>query len=228
MKKTLPLLSLLWLMALSCKKSNDTPAGTAFFRVVHGVPNAASLEVRVNGTLVGTLGSYGLSLPYQSFTEGNLSVEVRVSGTTTVLSNPTISATANNYYTFVVADSLNKLKSSLYTEDAAPVAGKAKINVLHLGTISGSADFATGGTGSISLSTNRSFNDQSTSAARAAYTTVDPLSTTIEARVPGAGTPPLVITSITQNLVAGKTYTLVYRNPVGTSTLPSFTLNTNN
>lgn len=222
MKNVLIFVIGLFLIGLgACKKKNDNPTSFANVRIVHGIPDGGSLEVRLNNTLVSTIGTYALSMPYSSTVAGTVTVQVRKSGTATDVLNATINAATGNYYSIVLADSLSKLKSSVVLDDPTPASGKAKINILHLGNLVNTASF-TSSTGTV-LSTTRNFNDQQTSPLLAAYINVDPGSLTIEARTPGTSGAVGIISSATQTLTAGKSYTFVYRNPLAPSIIPAFT-----
>jgi Domain of unknown function (DUF4397) len=204
----------------SCKK-NETPAGTAFVRVIHGVPDLGAMEVKFNGATVSTINSYALSSTYISTKSGTVTIEVKGSSASSALSTVSITAAANSYNTVVFADLSASVKASQTVDDPTPTSGKAKINVLHLANTQGNAGFSlSSGT---SIAGSRSFNDQQNVAGVAAYTNIDPGAVTMEARAPfttgGVG----VITTNTQTLQAGKSYTYIFRNPIAPSTIPAFT-----
>lgn len=215
---------LLALGFVSCKKT-ETPAGTAFVRVIHGVPDLGAMEVKFNGATVSTINSYALSSTYISTKSGTVTIEVKGSSANTTLSTVSINATANSYNTVVFADLSASVKASQTVDEPVPASGKAKINVLHLANTQGNAGFSlSSGT---SIAGSRSFNDQQTVAGVAAYTNVDPGSVTLEARAPFTTGSVGVITTSTQTLQAGKSYTYVFRNPVAPSTIPAFTFISN-
>lgn len=204
----------------SCKK-NETPAGTAFVRVIHGVPDLGAMDVKFNGATVSTINSYALSSTYISTKSGTVTIEVKGSSASTALSTVSITAAANSYNTVVFADLSASVKASQTVDDPTPASGKAKINVLHLANTQGNAGFSlSSGT---SIAGSRSFNDQQNVAGVAAYTNVDPSSVTLEARAPFTTGSVGVITTNTQTLQAGKSYTYIFRNPIAPSTTPSFT-----
>jgi RecJ-like exonuclease len=205
---------------VSCKK-NETPAGTAFVRVIHGVPDLNAMEVKFNGSVVATINSYALSSTYISTKSGTITIEVKGSSASTALSTVSINAAANSYNTVVFADVSSSVKASQTVDDPTPASGKAKINVLHLANTQGNAGFSlSNGT---SIATSRAFNDQQSVAGVAAYTNVDPGAVTMEARAPFTTGSVGVITTSTQTLQAGKSYTYIFRNPVAPSTTPAFT-----
>lgn len=204
----------------SCKK-NETPAGTAFVRVIHGVPDLGAMEVKFNGATVSTINSYGLSSTYISTKSGNITIEAKGSSASSALSTVSITAAANSYNTVVFADLSASVKPSQTVDDPTPASGKAKINVLHLANTQGNAGFSLS-TGT-SIASSRSFNDQQTVANIAAYTNVDPGSVTLEARAPFTTGSVGIITINTQTLQAGKSYTYIFRNPIAPSTTPAFT-----
>jgi hypothetical protein len=160
-------------------------------------------------------------MPYTSTEAGTVNVQVRKSGTTTDILNTNFSATKGNFYSIVITDSLSKLKSTVVLDDPSPTTGKAKINILHLGNLVNTASFTTS-TGTV-LSASRIFNDHQATPTNAAYINTDPGSITIEARTPGTSGSVGILSTITQTLTAGKSYTFVYRNPVAPSIIPSFT-----
>lgn len=223
MKKSIWLFAAACLCLFACSKDEDTPAGDAYIRVIHGVPNEGSLQVDMNGNRVATIGSYSLSSTYTKVTAGN--VKVKVTGTTTLL-DVNYQAEKNKYYTVVIADSTNKLKFSYLTDDPIPASGKAKINILHLGTIAPTTSFSSAAaTGDIS--SNRFFNDQLSLSSAASYMNVTPGSYTVEARTPSTTGATGIIVTNTKNLEAGKSYTFVYRNPIAPSTTPTITFISN-
>lgn len=205
----------------SCKKNETPAAGTAFVRVIHGVPDLGAMEVKFNGATVSTITSYALSSTYISTKSGTVTIEVKGSSASSALSTVSITAAANSYNTVVFADLSASVKASQTVDDPTPASGKAKINVLHLANTQGNAGFSlSSGT---SIAGSRSFNDQQNVAGVAAYTNVDPGSVTLEARAPFTTGSVGIITSNTQTLQAGKSYTYIFRNPIAPSTTPSFT-----
>ncbi|MBX9892636.1 MAG: DUF4397 domain-containing protein [Chitinophagaceae bacterium] len=205
----------------SCKKNETPAAGTAFVRVIHGVPDLGAMEVKFNGAIVSTISSYALSNTYISTKSGTVTIEVKGSSASSALSTVSITAAANSYNTVVFADLSASVKASQTVDDPTPASGKAKINVLHLANTQGNAGFSlSSGT---SIAGSRSFNDQQNVAGVAAYTNVDPGSVTLEARAPFTTGSVGIITSNTQTLQAGKSYTYIFRNPIAPSTTPSFT-----
>lgn len=213
------------LSLFSCKKNETPAAGTAFVRVIHGVPDLGAMEVKFNGATVSTITSYALSSTYINTKSGNVTIEVKGSSASNALSTVSITAAANSYNTVVFADISASVKASQTVDDPTPASGKAKINVLHLANTQGNAGFSlSSGT---SIAGSRSFNDQQNVAGVAAYTNVDPGSVTLEARAPFTTGSVGVITTSTQTLQAGKSYTYVFRNPVAPSTIPAFTFISN-
>lgn len=211
---------LLILSFLACKKS-DTPAGTAYVRVIHGVPDLGAMEVKFNGGVVATINSYALSSTYISTKSGTVTIEVKGTSASTALSTVSINAATDSYNTVVFADISSSVKASQTVDEPIPATGKAKINVLHLANTQGNAGFSlSSGT---SIASSRSFNDQQTVAGVAAYTNIDPGTVIMEARAPFTTGSVGIITNNTQILQAGKSYTYVYRNPIAPSTIPAFT-----
>jgi len=207
-------------MLMACKKNGDD-RGTGYLRVIHGVPDIAGLEVRLNGSVVGIIGSYGLSFPYTAFTEGNLRMQLRRSGSTTDIVDVEIAIVNDAYASFIVCDSLAKLRTAFIQEDALPVQGKAKANIYHLGTIAPAASFTLSG-GAL-VSANRSFNDHLANASLVSYFLMEPGNVTLEARIPGSTGATGVFGSITKDLLPSKTYTYIFRNPVPPSLAPGIT-----
>jgi hypothetical protein len=208
----------------ACSKDTDgvTIQGKSFIRVINGVPNGGALDVKFNGSTVANIGAYGLGSTYIEVNAGTLGVLIRSTTANTDVLNTNLTVPANGFYTIVLADSLNKVKTSYLTDDPTPASGKAKVNMLHLGTAAGTVNFTTPAT-TVTLSNNRSFNDHFSTPSVADYINLDGGSFTIEARTPGTSGPTGIISTATQALQAGKSYTFVYRNPVAPSTVPSFT-----
>jgi hypothetical protein len=223
MKILIPIVAISLVLLMGCSKDDPAPQ-TGFLRVLHGVPDAPAVEVRVNGTLLATIGAYGLSMPYSSLNAGSVNVQFRLQGTATDFFSATVNVTSNAYSTLILADSAAKLKTSLVIEDPIPAAGKAKINIYHLGTIASAASFTSNGN---IISGNRTFNDQQANATVVTYTNVDAGSFILESRQPGTSGSTGLIGSSTQTLQAGKSYTYVFRNPLPPSSIPSITFISN-
>ena len=223
MKILIPVLAICLGLLSGCSKDDPQPQ-TGFLRVLHGVANAPAVEVRVNGTLLGTIGSYSLSLPYSAVNAGSATVQVRLQGTATDFLSTPVNVTANGYSTLILADSAAKLKTSVVVEDPVPASGKAKINIYHLGTVASAASFTSNGA---VISANRTFNDQQSNGALVAYTNVDAGSFVLESRQPGTSGSTGLIGTSTRTLEAGKSYTYIFRNPVPPSNIPSFTFISN-
>lgn len=216
------LLLLLAALALgACQKDKNNDGGTGFLRVLHGVPDAGAVEVRLNGTLVGIIGSYGLSFPYTAFNAGDLRLQLRRTGANTDLADVNLQVIKDGYATFIISDSASKVRSAYVGEDPTPVTGKAKVNFYHLGTAAPAASF-TLPNGTV-VSGSRTFNDHLTNAAAVRYTLLDPGSVVMEARIPGTSGVNGTFGTSTQTLAAGKSYTYVFSNPVPPSNAPSIT-----
>lgn len=203
----------------ACKNDSPNETSETKLRVIHGVPDAGSLQILLNGTIVSTISSYALTSTYVTAKEGTNLVQFKSSSTGQIIYESSINLSKERYYTFYLTDSLNKMKESLSQDIPYPSEIGTSFQVLHLGTVVPGVDF-TFQSESSPFSPNRSFNDQATNFTVASFYQVNPFNKTIEARLTGTDS---VLTSITQNFQAGKSYTLILRNPVSTQAA-SFTL----
>jgi hypothetical protein len=213
------LLALVMLAMGACKKDKNKDGGTGFLRVLHGVPDAGAVEVRVNGTLLGTIGAYGQSFPYTAFNAGDVRLQLRRAGTGTDFVDVKLQVIKDGYASFVVSDSVSKVRSAYVGEDPTPVTGKAKVNMYHLGTILPAVSF-TLPNGTV-VSGSRTFNDHVINATVVRYTLLEPGSVMMESRVPGTTGFNGIFGTSTQTLTAGKSYTYLFCNPVPPSIAPS-------
>lgn len=210
-------------LAFSCTKDDPIdPAGTGFLRVIHGIPDGGSMQVWMDGTLVGSINSYSLSTIFNQVDEGPHQVRMRPAGGNVDLINTSVTVDADRYYSLIVADSLHEIKPSVITEDPVPASGKSKINIYHLGTEVTNTTFTDSNSGAV-ISADRVFNDQLNNNQLAGYVEVAAGSFTIVARTPGTTGSDGIINTYTQSLLAGKSYTYIWRNPLTPGGIPPFT-----
>ena len=195
----------------SCKK--DTTASTdANVQIVQASPNGPSVDGYVNGSLRVTNLSYGNASAYFATSAGTNNIKVTSTGTTTAIFNVDINLEAGKFYSVFVIDSASKAKAATTNDDMTPPAsGKSRIRFLDFIPNSPRIDLAV--TGSSTIFTNRSFNDQVTNTAVQNFTEVNAGNLNLELRLTGTSTVILPIPTIT--LQAGKIYTIYARGFVG-------------
>ncbi len=195
---------------LSCSKKT-TPKPQAFVRLIHGVPDAANLDLAPDGNvLIGGVG-FGSASDYRSVDAGGFNVRIQLNGATSVLSNGDVVADAGKYYTLVVTDSLYKSKSSIILDNRTdPPAGKAFIRFFHLVGNGPAYDLKSG---AANLFTNRSFNDQAGGGTGASYVEIAPGTLSFEVRQSSGGSIAALLSNVT--ITAGKSYTIVAKGFVG-------------
>ena len=187
---------------------NPVPVATGNVLVVHASPDAPSVDLLVNNTVVAS----GLSFPnntgYLATPAGTPNVKVRVAGTTTTVIDANLPVVANRNYTVFAADSVAELKPVVLTDDLTPPAsGKAHVRFVHLSPNAPAVDVALQG-GAVVFA-NTAFTENT------AFTPLDAGTYDLEVRVAGQSTVVLPLPGI--SLQAGKIYTVFARGFVGGS-----------
>lgn len=194
----------------SCTKS-EAKKPQAFVRLVHGVPNAANIDLAPNGqVLIGNVG-FGSASNYVSADAGGFNIRIQTNAGTSFITNGDIVTAEGKYYTLVVTDSLFRAKSSVVLDDRNdPPAGKANLRFFHL--IGNGPNYTVNRSGN-ALFSNRAFNDQAGGGIGAAYIAIDPGTLTFELRQAAGGSIVTVLPTVT--IAAGKSYTLIAKGFVG-------------
>ncbi len=207
MKKiTLVFIAIVSLGIYSCKK--DSAGTTANLRLVNLSPNSSAFDLYVNNALlVGGVG-YGASSNYIKATDGNISVAVAPTGSSTASISGNIFLNTDSYNSIFVFDSLAKVNGAVVVDDrTAPASGKVNIRFFNFVNGDNAVDILRAG--STKLFSARSFNDQNSNSYLAAYTAFDPGPFSVSAVISGTST---LITSLPSiDATTGKNYTLLLK-----------------
>jgi hypothetical protein len=132
-----------------CKEDENTvspattPSGTANVMAIHASPNASSVDLLVDNTVVGTNLSYPNNTNYLSVSAGTRNVKVRVSGGSTVVIDANLPVSANTNYSVFAVDSVSKISALVLTDNlATPAAGKGHVRFVHLSPNAPAVDIA--------------------------------------------------------------------------------------
>jgi hypothetical protein len=180
----------------SCNSKNDnTNPQQGFFLVTNISPDAASLNIYVNSTLLGSGLSYGIYTPYYGANAGSYTFSFTDAGNATVLSN-TVTLAANKKYSYFLVDSFKAIKSSFVEDNyVIPGADSVYIRFFNLSPDAGTLKLVDAAS-NLSLYT-RNFNDQSSIPVNANFD-----------RVP-AGIYTLQLRNIYDSVIATKIDTLI-------------------
>lgn len=216
MKKTL-LKTFGWLalsvFIASCDEDDDEmELQKAQVMVVHASPNAPNVDVRINNAVALTNVAYPSNSPYTAVDAGTANFKISPTGTTTYVIDASVPLTADNYYSVFAIDSVNKIKPAVVGDNlTAPASGKAHVRFFHFSPNAPAVDIAV--TDGPVVFSNRTFNDQSTTASLASFTPLDAGTYNLEVRLAGTNTAVLSLPNTT--LTAGKIYTVFAKGFVG-------------
>ena len=207
--KTIGLLCLVFVF-VSCDKNDDPPKTKVM--VIHASPNAPNVDVRVNNAIALSNVAFPTNSNYLDVNSGSTNFKISPTGTTTYVIDATATLEANKNYSIFAIDSVSKIKVAAVGDDlTAPAAGKAHVRFFHFSPNAPAVDIAI--TGGAVLFPNRTFNDQSTTAALTAFTPVNAGSYNLEVRLAGNNKVVLPLPNVT--LTAGKIYTVFAKGFVG-------------
>ncbi len=136
-----------------------TATGNAHVRVVHGSPDAPTVDVYAGATLataakVAPLSglSFGDVSAYADVPAGNYGIKVCATAAPAVcpIQVPALALTAESYYTIAASDLLAQIKATVFTDTPAPSAGGAQLRVYHLSANTPAVDVLTAAGGDIS------------------------------------------------------------------------------
>jgi hypothetical protein len=216
MKRTV--LKALGVMALSvfltsCDgDDDDIERGQAQVMVVHASPDAPNVDVRVNNTVALTNVAYPTNSSYTAVTAGPINFKISPTGTTTYVIDANVTLEPNVNYSVYAIDSVSKIKAAVVADNlTTPAAGKAHVRFFHFSPNAPAVDIAVAG-GPV-LFSNRSFNDQTTTASVANFTPLDAGTYNLEVRLAGSNTAVLTVPNVT--LTDGKIYTVFAKGFAG-------------
>jgi len=138
-------------------------ADKAMVRVLHGSPDAPTVDVFVNDGKVDALSglSFGDLSAYAAVPAGTYSVKVCATADNTVCPIGPVDLTfeAGSRYTVAASDLLAQIKANVFTDNGKPVDGKAKVKVVHLSADTPAIDVLTQD-GAAKVVTNLSYPDK--------------------------------------------------------------------
>lgn len=192
--------------ATSCSEDEDDTANQqARVMVVHASPNAPAVDVRVNNTVAASNLAFPSNTQYLNVNAGAANFKVSPTGTTNYVIDANAQLNANANYSVLAVNTVNNISASVVMDDlTAPAAGQAHVRFFHLSPDAPAVDIATRD-GNV-LFANRSFNDQSTNAARATFTAIPAGTYNLDVRLAGQSTVALQLPAVT--VEAGKIYTV--------------------
>jgi len=122
-------------------------ADDAMIRVLHGSPDAPSVDVFANDGKVDALSgiSFGDLTDYVAVPAGTYSIKVCATADNTVCPIGPVDLTfaAGQKYTIAASDLLAQIKANVFEDGGSPVAGKAKVRVVHLSADTPAVDVLT-------------------------------------------------------------------------------------
>ncbi|MBC7588997.1 MAG: DUF4397 domain-containing protein [Chitinophagaceae bacterium] len=232
MKKVLSLILIVAMAQTSCTKETR-PGPQAQVKFINASVNTVTAQVSFDEVLlIGTTG-FAQASNYAFVNVGSPTIKVQATSSTSnsVLVSGSASLQSNFNYTLIAADSTNKLKISVLTDDlVTPATGKASLRFLHLAGNAPALNIDTSNitvTGGI-LYSNRVFNDQTTNSAAANFISVNAATYTFKAKDASGN----ILFTKSINLASGRIYSIVATGAVGaTAASPQvlgFTVFTNN
>ncbi len=175
------------------------PANVGQAMIVHAAPDAPSVDLLLDGTMVGNNITYGNHTAYLSLTAGTHDVKAVATGTTTTVIDASVPVAAQTTYSVFVNGLTPNIGTLVVTDDlTAPPTGKAKVRFIHLSPDAPAVDVAL--VGGAVLFPNLAFRQFST------FVAVDPGTVNLELRQAGTATVALTVNNVT--FEAGKIYTL--------------------
>lgn len=142
-KPTLALALLAALAVTACDDDDDpiAPAATAQLRVVHASPDAPNVDVLVDGAAVLTDVPFTGASGYLAVPSGARSLEVRATGTETVVIDQDATVDAGRAYTVLAIGRLASIAPLVLEDDLAlPAAGNVKLRLVHAAPAAGNVD----------------------------------------------------------------------------------------
>lgn len=117
------------LLMTACGDSNG---GGAELRVVHGSPDAPSVDVLVDNQVVLSNVPFKVASEYLDLDAGARNVKVNAAGTTTTVIDVTPTLQEHTAYTVIATNYLASIEPLLLVDERVPaVQGKAKVRVVH-------------------------------------------------------------------------------------------------
>jgi hypothetical protein len=207
---------------VSCNNDNkNTTPPASSFAVINASPDAASLDVYLNGgSLVRNL-TYGADTGYFTVSPGTYTLSFATTGTSTSLLDQGVSFAPGVTYSVFAIDSVNHLQTAVVTDSASiPSSDSVEVRFLNFSPNSPALDLAINGAVAFS---NRGYNDIAANTSAAHFNYLAPGTYTVALRVAGSSVA-LYSTSVT--LQGGKVYTLYAKGLTGDNGTASLSIGT--
>lgn len=121
--------------------------GTAMIRVLHGSPDAPSVDVFANGAKVDALSGleFGKITKYVAVPAGAYTIKVCATADNSVcpIGPVKLSFKAGMQYTIAASDLLASIKANVFVDSPKPVDGKSQVRVVHLSADTPAVDVLT-------------------------------------------------------------------------------------
>ncbi len=138
------------LTAVVAVDSTDAPAaGQAWIRVLHGSPDAPSVDVYVDGTKAITALAFGKITDYTPVPAGDHAIKVCATGSTTVcpIDVPKLAVADGTKYTVAATGPLATIAAQVIVDaPAAPTSDKTQLRVVHFSADTPAVDVFASGT----------------------------------------------------------------------------------
>jgi hypothetical protein len=172
----------------------------SFVRVFHASPDAAGVDIYVNGQKAITNLVFQETTDYLKLPNGRYTIEVYPTGETTQpVLKETLALTRNTYYTVAATGQLANIRINVFIDKPYVSPNQSKIRIIHLSPDAPNVDIAVqGGKVLFPSVPYQTATD---------YLTLSPLTVNLEVRV--AATNNVVLTIPQVQLKPGKTYTAV-------------------
>jgi hypothetical protein len=124
---------------------------TAMVRVLHGSPDAPSVDIYANGQAIAQAVPFGMISPYLEVPAGPYRIQVVPEGATLeegpVVIDAEMAFDAGTMTTVAATDALAQIAAQVISDSPAPVADEAQIRVVHLSADAPRVDIAADGSG---------------------------------------------------------------------------------
>ena len=135
------------MLALLAAAPVGAAEGDAHVRVLHGSPDAPSVDVYVDGTKVDALSGleFGDLTEYVALPGGTYAVKVCATADATVcpIDVPALAVSDDTKYTIAATNALASIAAQVIAHDPAPTAGKTQVRVVHFSADTPAVDVLT-------------------------------------------------------------------------------------
>lgn len=139
--------SLLTAVLVLGASSTVVAADESRIRVLHASPDAPAVDVYLDGEIVAGLTNvpFGVISGYLTVPAGDHEIKVTPTGTTTAVIETTVTLEAGRSYTVAAIGPVASIGPKVFVDDPQPVAGSAKVRVVHLSPDAPAVDVAPAG-----------------------------------------------------------------------------------